>query len=141
MKIEVTHAPSEEEISAIYDGLVEYNVPYFPGLKERKIACLIRSEAGSIVGGLCGVIIFSSLHINYLWLSGSIRSAGYGRDLLATVEAEAARIGVENSFLDTYSFQAPGFYEKSGYREVGRFSNYPKEGVDKIFYTKKINRV
>jgi ribosomal protein S18 acetylase RimI-like enzyme len=140
MKIDITYSPAQEELSTIYNGLVEFNFPHFPGLRERKIAGFVRDSGGQILGGLTGVILFTSLHLNYFWLSESIRSLGYGSRLLAALELEAANEGLGNIFVDTYSFQAPEFYEKCGFKEVGRYTNYPKEGVDKIFYAKKLGR-
>ncbi|HTQ98951.1 MAG TPA: GNAT family N-acetyltransferase [Candidatus Acidoferrum sp.] len=140
MKIEITYSPSQEEISVIYGGLVEFNAPHFPDLKEKKIASFVRNGDGEIIGGLSGVILFTSLYLNYFWLSESIRLLGYGSKLLAALELEAANDGLKNIFVDTYSFQAPVFYEKCGFKEVGRYANYPKEGVDKIFYAKQLDR-
>ena len=138
MEIDVTYSPAAEDISAIYNGLVEFNAPYFPNLEEKSVAGFIRNADGTIIGGVSAVIIFTSLHVRYLWLSESIRSGGYGRKLLSAIELEAKQAGVENVYVDTYTFQAPGFYEKLGFAEVGRYRNYPKVGVDKIFYSKKL---
>ncbi|EAQ63306.1 Histone acetyltransferase [Marinomonas sp. MED121] len=38
--------------------------------------------------------------------------------------------------LDTYTFQAPLFYQRLGFIEVGRFVNFPVAGVDKGFFQK-----
>ena len=33
--------------------------------------------------------------------------------------------GVRNAYVDTFSFQAPEFYRKLGYREFGRLDDFP----------------
>jgi hypothetical protein len=53
------------------------------------------------------------------------------------VEAEASKRGCEYCWLDTFSFQAPGFYEKYGYTRFGELGEYPR-GHKRFFYTKKI---
>jgi hypothetical protein len=37
----------------------------------------------------------------------------------------------------TYGFQAPGFYEKLGYREFGRLDKFPP-GFSRLFYWKPL---
>ena len=39
-----------------------------------------------------------------------------------------------------YSFQALPFYLKLGFEEVGRYKNFPVDGVDKIFLQKMLNK-
>lgn len=138
MDIKVTLKPLKEEIESIYAGLSEFNRAYFPDLNEQSIACFIRDEDNKIVGGLTALILLESLHVHYLWLSNTIRGDGLGKKLMQTIEAEARLRGLKNIFLDTYTFQAPLFYESLGFVEVGRFKDYPRQDVDKIFYRKQI---
>ncbi|GAB6262576.1 GNAT family N-acetyltransferase [Photobacterium sp. CCB-ST2H9] len=138
MNLDFTVSPSEDEISEIYRGLVEYNEPHFPDLDEKGFGAFIRDEDGKILGGLVGKVILSSLHVNYFWLSEPIRRLGLGSKLIDSVESEARSLGVKNIYLDTYTFQAPGFYERLGFKEVGRYTDFPKIGVDKIFYQKSL---
>jgi hypothetical protein len=39
--------------------------------------------------------------------------------------------------LNTFSFQAPGFYQKHGYRRFGRLSGSP-EGASRHYYVKRL---
>ena len=39
--------------------------------------------------------------------------------------------------LNTYSFQAAPFYEKQGFRRLGKFSGSPK-GESRYFYVKRL---
>lgn len=51
-------------------------------------------------------------------------------------EAEARRRGLSGIWLDTWTFQAPGFYQRLGFTECGRIRDDPP-GHDRIFYVKR----
>jgi ribosomal protein S18 acetylase RimI-like enzyme len=50
-------------------------------------------------------------------------------------EETAKERGCKYAFLDTFSFQAPAFYEKHGYRNVFALEEYPVTG--KCYYFTK----
>ena len=52
-------------------------------------------------------------------------------------EDEARRRGCVAAVLYTISFQAPGFYEKNGYRVLGTVACLPP-GTSRIFMTKPL---
>lgn len=95
----------------------------------------VRDAAGAVVGGLWGRTGYGFLFIELLAL-GPARQQGLGRRVMAEAEAEAKRRGLVGAWLDTWTFQAPGFYEKLGFSECGRIRDYPP-GHDRIFYTKR----
>ena len=139
MKIELSLSPSEKDIATIYKGLRAFNLPNFPDdINEQNFALFVRNENKQIIGGMTGTFILTSLSIKYLWLDESIRGSGIGSELVTRIEAEAIERGVNNIYLDTFSFQAPKFYEQLGFKEVGRYTDYLIAGVDRIFYQKKI---
>jgi ribosomal protein S18 acetylase RimI-like enzyme len=53
-------------------------------------------------------------------------SAGGGRQLLLMAEAEARKRGCSNATLNAFSFQAPEFYRKFGYRIVATIESLPE---------------
>ena len=53
------------------------------------------------------------------------------------MEDEARKFGATRSYLDTMSFQAPGFYRACGYEEFGSIDGYP-EGVTRHWFTKAL---
>lgn len=57
--------------------------------------------------------------VEILWVDDAHRGKGLGSALLTHVEEETKRRGGTLIYLDTYSFQAPKFYEKLGYRVFG----------------------
>lgn len=95
----------------------------------------IRDKAGKIVAGFIGVTHGNWLSIKYLWVSEKLRYKGTGSQLLYKAE-KLLKNEVVNMFLDTFSFQAPKFYEKFGYHKVFSLENYPLTG--KRYYYRKI---
>jgi ribosomal protein S18 acetylase RimI-like enzyme len=57
---------------------------------------------------------------------------------MQAIEEEARARDLIGIWLDTYSFQAPGFYRKLGYEEVGRIPDYPP-GQARIFLAKRLD--
>jgi len=60
--------------------------------------------------------------------SKALRSRGIGSELLRRAEEEAVSRGCDRVFLNTFDFQAPGFYRRHGYEEVFTLENYPLTG-------------
>ena len=79
----------------------------------------------------------SSLHVTLLFVPASLRGAGVGRTLMMEAEAEAMRRGCSAVSLDTFSFQARGFYEKLGYSVFGTLEDYP-QGHRRFYLTKRL---
>jgi GNAT superfamily N-acetyltransferase len=60
-----------------------------------------------------------------MWIREDLRGHGYGGRLLTSIEDEARRRGAKKVFLDTFSFQAPDFYIRHGYRVFGELPDFP----------------
>ena len=99
------------------------------------LAVAVRDAAGEVVGGLWGRTGYGFLFVELLAL-GPARGQGLGREVMAVAETEARRRGLLGMWLDTWTFQAPGFYEKLGFTECGRIREYPP-GHDRVFYEKR----
>ena len=96
-----------------------------------------RNESGRLVGGLILQSYWRESYIELLWLSARARDARVGARLIAEAERRARRRGSRLIHLNTYSFQAPGFYEKQGYRAFGVLAGSPK-GERRHFYVKQL---
>lgn len=90
-----------------------------------------------LVGGFVGVVSMGWLFVEALWVDVEVRGAGHGRALMDRGESEARRQGASNSFLNTFSFQAPAFYARLGYRTYARLDDFPA-GHQRIFMTKTL---
>jgi len=75
------------------------------------------------------------LFIKLFWIDERFRSQDHGTGLIHAIEDEARRYGAVRSYLDTMSFQAPGFYRACGYQEFGTIDGYPG-GVTRHWFTK-----
>jgi hypothetical protein len=56
---------------------------------------------------------------------------------METTEIEARRRGCRNAYLDTFSYQAPQFYERLGYVAFGTLQDYPP-GHQRVFMNKQL---
>jgi ribosomal protein S18 acetylase RimI-like enzyme len=93
---------------------------------------------GAVAGGLFGETQFSWFKLSIMAIRADLRGQGFGRELVARAEAEARRRGCRYVFLDTMSYQAPGFYERLGYRVTGRIEDWDSHGHAKYFFTKTL---
>ena len=125
VQISLEVQPAEAEIRALVRNLVAYNDTQAEKENWRRFAIFVRDDRGNIVGGLNGYTHWGWLFIRHLWVAESLRGQGYGRQLVALAEREAVRRGCRSAHLDTFDFQAPGFYQKLGYRVFGALEGYP----------------
>lgn len=129
--------PDEATQRAISDGLDAYNDTMAPGANPLAPWLVGRDGAGAAQAGPRGVTVFDWLCVKWLWAAEPYRGRGVGTRLLSDAEAIAREWGCFASYLDTFSFQAPGFYERLGYREFGRLEAFPT-GHARIWFMKRL---
>jgi len=129
--------PGDADLAAILAPLAAHNDAAAGPTERHKVALAVRDDAGAIVGGLWAEAGYRWLFVKYLALPPHARGRGQGRALMLAAEAEARRLGCIGIWLDTFSFQARGFYEKLGYRVFGRIDDYPP-GEARFFLSKRI---
>lgn len=78
------------------------------------------TQDGKLLGGLTGKAHLGWLYVKLLAMTPDARGKGVGARLMERGEEIARGMGLVGVYLDTYDFQAPGFYEKIGYTEIGR---------------------
>src|SRR5207247_1340698 len=100
-----------------------------PGLGAWPLEIYVRNRAARIVGGLVATTIWDWMYVELLWVDTGGRGQELGRRLMAAAEAAAQARGCRHAHLRTFSFQARGFYEKCGYRVIGRLDDYPPGGA------------
>ena len=125
-RLTVEDEPDEADVDVLPYALEAYNEGRWPDHPPwQPLAIFLRDEA-QIVAGLAGETYCGWLFVKYLWVSDELRGRGIGRELMARAEARARELGCHSAWLDTFSFQARGFYEKLGYEEFGRL-DYPPD--------------
>ncbi|GGC33845.1 hypothetical protein GCM10011504_10140 [Siccirubricoccus deserti] len=65
-----------------------------------------------MAGGLFAETYAGWLFLHPHWLDARLRRGGLGRSVIALAEAAAMQHGCHSAYVDTFSFQAPGFYRK-----------------------------
>lgn len=121
--------PAPATVAAISDGLSAFNDRAAGPAEARPLWTVARDRDGQVVGGLRGITFWGWLFVAWLWVAEGQRGQGLGAALLRAAEDEARRRGCRGAFVDTYGFQAPGFYARQGYREFGRLEDLPPGGV------------
>jgi GNAT superfamily N-acetyltransferase len=121
LQVEKVHGPARRRI---VKGLLDYNARAAGKDKYRPLTITLR-RGKDIVGGVTGSSWMGWLYVEVLWIADKFRGQGLGISLMKRAEAEARKRGVRNVYLNSFSFQAPGFYKKLGYREFGRLKNFP----------------
>jgi ribosomal protein S18 acetylase RimI-like enzyme len=129
--------PEESVWKTIGQGIREYNTQQ-AGDRQYQVLCFVlRGPDEAIVGGVIGETYWDWFHLDLLWVKEELRGRGYGHRLLTLAEQEARRRGAKNAYLDTFSFQAPDFYERHGYQVFGELPNYPA-GHQRYFLAKQL---
>ena len=91
-----------------------------------KICRCAKGPRGELLGGVLACsVLWNVLHIQTVWVREDCRRTGIASALLREVEKEAKQQGCGIAQLDTYDFQAKGFYEKCGYWVFGELKGAP----------------
>jgi GNAT superfamily N-acetyltransferase len=136
--LRVTDTADEAVRDVILDSLVTYNTAKTGISDYRPLVVALSDDAGGVIGGLWGWTAFDWLFTELLFVPESLRGRGVGRDILSRAEAEALARGCNSAWLDTFGFQARGFYERLGYECFGTLDNYP-EGFSRYFMRKALS--
>ena len=137
MKLEITDKITEEDENIIFKELLGYNLARIEDKNPRDLGIYLQDEKGQKIAGLIGNTHGNWLSIKFLWVSEEMRGQNIGSDILSQAEKTAKERGCKYSFLDTFSFQAPEFYRKHGYKEVFVLENYPVTG-NRHYFTKTL---
>lgn len=118
-------------------GLHQYNIQQAGDQNFQRLCYVVESPAGEIAGGVLAELYWGWLYIDLMWIEADLRGQGYGRRLLTQVEDEARKRGAKQAYLDTFSFQAPQFYQQHGYRVVAELPDFPV-GHQRYFLSKQL---
>lgn len=134
---DVVDAPSADDMAVLGARLGEFNASVTAIGDGRLIGVFVRAGNGELTAGLHGHTWGGTCEVSRLWVSEAMRRRGLGSQLMQAAEEEARGRGCRQMFLSTYTFQAPGFYERLGFEEVGRVSDYPV-GHYQVFMVKRL---
>lgn len=117
--------PTQADRDAVLAPLRAYNRAQAGDAKTRPVVILVSADNGATEGGLWGRIGYDWLFVELLVVPEVARGTGLGRQLMDRAEAIARDAGCAGVWLDTYEFQARGFYEKLGYDVFGTLEDHP----------------
>ena len=100
------------------------------------VACY--DASGDVAGGLFAETQFAWLKLSIMAVRADLRGQGMGAELVRRAEAEAVRRSCKYAFVDTMSYQAPGFYQRLGYQVAGRIEDWDSHGHAKLYLTKRL---
>ncbi len=131
----VKTAEAEKLYHVITDGLDEYSSQFDVATPEA--VHLYCYQDNRLIGAVVAKIVLPYLYIKWLWVERDYRGQSIGKKLMQQIEKMALEKQCSRAFVDTMSYQAPGFYTGMGYCEAARIGEfYPKH--DRVFYQKDL---
>ncbi|MBP2171032.1 ribosomal protein S18 acetylase RimI-like enzyme [Erwinia toletana] len=128
MKINITDTPNAQDEEFVIDSLWAHN-DTIEKVDIRPLFLTFTDDQHKIIAGLVARTWWGGLEVQYLWVSEAHRKNGLGLQLMQQAEQEAINRGCHMAYVDTFSFQAKGFYEKLGYQAYGKLGEYAHKHV------------
>jgi GNAT superfamily N-acetyltransferase len=135
--IDLADITDPADTTDLENALFEYNYETTGYRDGRAFSWFRRDQTGRMVAGIDGFTWGGYAWVEYLWVDESLRGQGLGRALLSAAEEEARRRGCRTIALQTHEFQAPSFYPKLGYIEVGATVDTPI-GYRELLFQKRL---
>ncbi len=103
------------ETAVVDNGLGAFNDEAAPLHEVKPMACFAHAQDGTVVGGAVGRWWGGCAELQQLWVDAALRKQGLGARLVGAFEEHARSKRCTYVYVETFSFQAPGFYERLGY--------------------------
>jgi len=127
-------APEGDVVDA---GLDAFNHEAAPLHEVRRMSCFARDAGGAVIGGAVGRSWGEACELQQIWVDPAHRGHGLGSELVRRFEALGRRRGCRTFYLETFNFQAPGFYGKHGYRVAAEVRAFP-HGIVKFVMVREV---
>lgn len=114
-----------EASNYIRNKLIEFNSQQVPNGRFEEINLIVKNDTEEIVAGLNSAICWNWMEIDILWVHEDYRKQGFGKRLLEEAEKVSREKNCSFIQLNTFSFQAPEFYKKYGYKIIAVIENAP----------------
>ena len=136
-QLRLSDGDDESLRDAILAPLREYNASMVGPSRHQPLVVAIEDARQAVIGGLWGYTGHDWLFTQLLVVPPALRGQGVGTELMQRAEAEARARGCTGAWLDTFEFQARGFYERLGYTCFGELADYPA-GFARYFMRKSL---
>jgi GNAT superfamily N-acetyltransferase len=120
------------------DELSAFNAAATPGVAPAEELTVRVELEGDVVAGVSGWTWGDAAGIGMTWVREDQRGTGVGASIMDAFEAEARRRGCTHVFVTSFTFQAPGFYQRLGYTEIFRWQSVPTVGMDDVHMRKDL---
>jgi GNAT superfamily N-acetyltransferase len=115
----VSENPDPQIRAALSDLMLAYNESMTGPSGFAPFALVLEDPtSGGLIGGLWGRSVYDWLFVELLFVPEHLRGQGIGTILLRKAEEAAVARNCIGVCLDSFDFQAPGFYRKLGYEVV-----------------------
>lgn len=121
--------------------LEAFNLQHVPFHKDKmwEEYNLFAFQDEQLIGGVrASLVMNASLSIHALWVDEPYREQKIGTQILKQLETQAKAQGATMAHLDTFDFQALGFYQKNGYVVFGTLEGSPCEGHKRYYLRKSL---
>lgn len=120
-------------------GLAAFNAPFAGDPRPLTLTVTgTRPGEAAPAGALVGLCAHGWLYLHMFFLPEDLRGQGIGGRMVQQLEDAARAHGCIGAWVDSYSFQAPGFYEGQGYTRFGTIPDFPP-GHARIFLMKRLD--
>jgi GNAT superfamily N-acetyltransferase len=120
------------------DELDKFNAAATSGVAPAEELTVRVEQQGCLVAGVSGWTWGQAAGIGMTWVREDDRGTGVGTSAMTAFENEARSRGCTHVFVTSFTFQAPGFYHRLGYREIFRWESVPTTGRDDVHMRKEL---
>ncbi|HEU4511937.1 MAG TPA: GNAT family N-acetyltransferase [Nocardioidaceae bacterium] len=124
--------------SRLSDELDAHNFAASGVSDQREFTVKVQGDDGELVAGLSGWTWGTCAGIGMVWVRPDSRKKGWGGLMLQAAEELARDRGCRQVLVSSFTFQAPAFYERHGYVEIGRSEGIPVEGSADVHFVKAL---
>jgi GNAT superfamily N-acetyltransferase len=125
ISVAVEQDPDVATKRTVQNGLFNANVQSTGDGVFASVFVCARDSSSTVIGGVVGEAYWGWVNFTTVWVDPLHRRKGLARRMLSAAEAEAVRLGYTQAYLDTFSFQCPNLYLRSGYEVFGQLEGFP----------------
>ncbi len=114
-----------EDKKIMVKSMLAYHASKGHPRKTEMYSVALKDRQAKLVGCVIVSFLWNGMHIDTLWVEESLRGKDFGTKLLEMAEKEGVKRKCTISYTDTFTWQAPEFYKKLGYKEYGRLEDFP----------------
>lgn len=104
-------------------------------LSTKKNSNFLAFDDNKLIGGAIGFVEYNWYFLDLLYVNEEYRGMDVGTNLIKEIEEYATKEHLTGVRMETWNFQARGFYEKNGYAVFAEIKDCPPGTID--YFLKK----